>query len=98
MMNAVKRLITFCIKAIRSACLLFSLSNARPGTPLVACEGVYDPVSYEKLISSVSAGYPGKYPVLYISVVSCLFIISVTNEQAIAKKSTAEYIHHPPFL
>lgn len=87
-MNAVKRLITLCIKEIRSACLPFSLSNARPGTLLLAGQKVYGLVSYEKLILPVSAARGRKYPVLFISVVCWLFIISLTNAQAIAEKRT----------
>jgi len=99
-MNAVKRLITLCIKEIRSACLPFSLSNARPGILLLAGQKAYGLVSYEKLILPVSAARGRKYPVLFISVVCCLFIISVTNAQAqraIAKKPTAAEQKTVPF-
>ncbi|GEM_PF-1438650 len=86
MMNAAMRLITRCIEEIRSACLPFSILNVSPNTMLVSGQKAYGLVSYEKLILPVSAARRRKYPVLFISVVCCLFIISVTNAQAIAEK------------
>jgi hypothetical protein len=81
MMNAVKCLITLCIEEMRSACLPFSVLNARSGTMPVSGQKAYGLVSYEKPILPVSAARGRKYPVLFISVVCCLFIISLTNAQ-----------------
>lgn len=54
MMNAVKCLLTLCIEEMRTACLPFSVLNARSGTMPVSGQEAYGLVSYEKLILPVS--------------------------------------------